>query len=235
MLLPTVATAGANDPTTPDIDESANDNYGDLHLLPTSPAINAGSNALAVDAAGNPLATDLDGKNRILGGTVDIGAYEYGTVVGIEVRLVRNATSTDANGEVDLLPENAEWIDEWDTCWVEIWVGTPDADDLGVVGAELDLTYDTDCFSAAEIEYGPGFDLFRTGTIDDAAGVIATWGPPPFRPTLVTTTTLCSPACGSSPPRTTSGYRSTPTGSMSRRWPTDSGGAKSRPHSSAVD
>jgi predicted outer membrane repeat protein len=47
---------------------------GDLHLLPTSPAINAGSNT--VSAPGLP-ATDADGHPRIGGGRVDMGAYEY--------------------------------------------------------------------------------------------------------------------------------------------------------------
>jgi hypothetical protein len=49
-----------------------------IALLPGSPAINAGSNALAVDAQGHSLSTDQRGTEfpRILGGTVDIGASE---------------------------------------------------------------------------------------------------------------------------------------------------------------
>ena len=72
-----------DDPDTPDIDESANDDYGDLRLQPGSPAVDAGNNALAVDALGAPLTTDLFGHPRILDGdqdgtaTVDMGALEY--------------------------------------------------------------------------------------------------------------------------------------------------------------
>ena len=47
-------------------------------LLDGSPAINAGDNSAAVDANGDPLSTDQRGAGfpRIVGGTVDIGAYE---------------------------------------------------------------------------------------------------------------------------------------------------------------
>jgi predicted outer membrane repeat protein len=48
---------------------------GDFHLSSTSPCVNSGNNA---DVNG---ATDLDGNPRIVGGSVDIGAYEYQTPV----------------------------------------------------------------------------------------------------------------------------------------------------------
>jgi hypothetical protein len=48
-------------------------------LLPGSPALNAGSNALAVDDTGSPLSTDQRGFLRIADGTVDIGAFEKQT------------------------------------------------------------------------------------------------------------------------------------------------------------
>jgi hypothetical protein len=49
-----------------------------IALLPGSPALGAGSNALAVDAQGSPLTTDQRGPGfaRIMNGTVDIGAFE---------------------------------------------------------------------------------------------------------------------------------------------------------------
>ena len=51
-----------------------------IALQPSSPAINAGSNALAVDpTTGLPLSTDQRGAGfpRIVNGTVDIGASEF--------------------------------------------------------------------------------------------------------------------------------------------------------------
>jgi len=48
-----------------------------LALRGDSPAIDAGSNTLALDAASQPLTTDQRGTARIVGGRVDIGAYEF--------------------------------------------------------------------------------------------------------------------------------------------------------------
>jgi hypothetical protein len=49
-----------DNPNTPDVDESANDDYGDLRVLPGSPCIDSGNNAaVPADAA------DLDGDGNI--------------------------------------------------------------------------------------------------------------------------------------------------------------------------
>jgi hypothetical protein len=48
-----------------------------MALLAGSPGIDAGSNALAVDGASQPLVTDQRGAQRIVDGRVDIGAYEF--------------------------------------------------------------------------------------------------------------------------------------------------------------
>ncbi|MHC4696395.1 MAG: hypothetical protein ACYTFA_06610 [Planctomycetota bacterium] len=78
-----------DDPDTPDINEGANDAYGDLHLQPRSPCIDVGDN----DAPGlDGVSSDLDGNPRMMddpdtpdGGNpgapgppiVDMGVYEY--------------------------------------------------------------------------------------------------------------------------------------------------------------
>ena len=52
------------------------DNTSEFFLIANSPAVNAGSNAEAIDANGNSLTTDQFGGTRIRFGTVDIGARE---------------------------------------------------------------------------------------------------------------------------------------------------------------
>jgi hypothetical protein len=50
---------------------------GDFHLQSNSPCINSGNNSFVGSAS------DLDGNPRIVGGTVDIGCYEYQTPTSI--------------------------------------------------------------------------------------------------------------------------------------------------------
>ncbi|HEX2973856.1 MAG TPA: Calx-beta domain-containing protein, partial [Tepidisphaeraceae bacterium] len=51
---------------------TADDDYGDLRLCSTSPAINTGSNA----AVPTDITTDLTGNSRLIGSRVDLGAFE---------------------------------------------------------------------------------------------------------------------------------------------------------------
>jgi hypothetical protein len=76
--------------TAPNADAPANFDASafDYHPLPSSPAINAGSNDLVpVDAL-----FDLDGEERVQGGVVDLGCYESDLTVGIAERPTAQGT-----------------------------------------------------------------------------------------------------------------------------------------------
>jgi outer membrane protein assembly factor BamB len=65
-----------DNPDTNDIDESLNDDFGDPHLQPMSPCIQAGDPAARISSWGT-WATDLDGQPRKMGRIVEIGVDEY--------------------------------------------------------------------------------------------------------------------------------------------------------------
>jgi parallel beta-helix repeat protein len=84
---------------------------GDLHLQANSPCINAGGNAFA------PGGTDLDGSARIIGGTVDVGAYECQTPALLDFYLWMQgyglstaASAVYANADNDRMNNWQEWV-----------------------------------------------------------------------------------------------------------------------------
>ena len=102
-----------DNPDTPDIDESLNDDHGNLHLRPDSPAVDAGSNDLLpadefdLDADGDttePIPFDLAGNARIQNGTVDMGAYEYVAPAFVPGDL--NGDEVVNSGDLDIIRAN---------------------------------------------------------------------------------------------------------------------------------
>jgi hypothetical protein len=75
---------------------------GDYRLQPCSPLINAGTNSVIA-----PSATDLNGNPRIQGGTVDIGAYEAGTLSLLNEPVVQPSCVAAQNGSIAIDPINA--------------------------------------------------------------------------------------------------------------------------------
>ena len=67
--IPFTVTSGVNNLTNPPA--FANLAAGDYHLNAASPCINAGNNSFIANT------TDLDGNPRVVGGIVDLGAYEF--------------------------------------------------------------------------------------------------------------------------------------------------------------
>ncbi len=67
----------------------------DYHLLPASPCIDTGDPNYVAE----PNETDLDGKPRIIGGRIDMGAYEYGQLLQADVRIVPRTISLASSGK----------------------------------------------------------------------------------------------------------------------------------------
>ena len=162
-------------------------------LLPGSPAIDAGllDDGNLIDPF--PL-FDQRNQARPVNGSglvdplADIGAVEflpppppplYGTKgdvalavenTSIQLSVVTDQTAVANDGHTAALPADAQWIHEWDSFWVEVWVNT--ASGLSISDVLTEIAYNSDYFTATSVEYGSIFGTNTTAIIDDAAGVI---------------------------------------------------------------
>ncbi|MDF1744915.1 MAG: hypothetical protein P1V19_14560, partial [Gimesia sp.] len=89
----------------------------------------------------------------------------------ISTSLVSTPTSTDANGETGSVPQSEQWIDEWDSFWIEVWGTTTDGS--GISGGTFDLNYNTNFFTATAVEFGSAFGNSNSSSINDLNGTVS--------------------------------------------------------------
>lgn len=98
----------------------------------------------------------ISGTVPTIVGSYLIDLFEEPGATSVELRVVRDATPTDADGETISLPDNVDFLDEWDRFSVEVWASTPSDNTSSVGSFTVEVPYDP-LFDLDSIEFGPAF------------------------------------------------------------------------------
>ena len=111
LAYPAIVNSFTNDPLF-------NDPNGDFHLQWNSPCINAGNNSFAT------FTNDLDGNPRTVGGTVDVGAYEFQWPASLISYAWLQQYNLPADGSDDFSDDDGDGINTW-----QEWIAGTDPTD----------------------------------------------------------------------------------------------------------
>ncbi|QDV17126.1 hypothetical protein Pan153_17610 [Gimesia panareensis] len=169
---PLRVTAQSSNPSLipdPVISYTSDESTGSLLFTPATDQAGTATITVTVEDGGLDGNLETTADNATFTRSFDITVRELETV---SLRVVETPSSTGAQGETDSLPVSQQWISEWGSYWLEIWVSTEDLSSQGFAAIDLDLSYLTDFTSATGIEYGSAFSQNQTGIINDHTGQI---------------------------------------------------------------
>ncbi len=89
---------------------------------------------------------------------------------GVYSRVVTQPTKYAADGTVANIPDNADWLHEWQTHWVELWIKASDA--MYFTDAGCTLNYNSEYFTATGVELSPAFAGLSKAIIQDELGQV---------------------------------------------------------------
>ncbi|PQO44701.1 dockerin type I domain-containing protein [Blastopirellula marina] len=72
--------------------------------------------------------------------TITLNIIEPGDPVELDLRIVKTPTAVNGSGEVSMLPDNVQWLDEWDNFYVEIYAQAPEGATLTSVTVTIAFT-----------------------------------------------------------------------------------------------